>query len=50
MKRQLTAGDTPKIALALGLLLALCGAGWFSTRKAGVEREQERMMVHMQRS
>lgn len=49
MQRQLTAEDAPKIALALGLLLALCGVGLFTTRKAGVQREQERIIVHMSR-
>lgn len=47
-KRQITAADAPKIALALGLVVALLGAGWFSSNKANIQREQERMTKQMQ--
>ena len=47
-KREFTAADAPKIALAAGLAVALLGAGWFSSGKANVQHEHERMMVQMQ--
>ena len=46
-KREFTAADAPKIALAAGLAVALLGVGWFSSSKANVQHEQERMMQQM---
>lgn len=49
MNRQLTTDDAPKIALVLGLLLALCGAGWFTMHKITRDREIDRMGQQMDR-
>ena len=49
MKQPLTSQDTPKIAVILGLLLALGSGGWFVAQKTSVEREETRMGEQMDR-
>ena len=46
-RREITAADAPKIAIALALAVALLGAGWFRSGKLAEQHEQERMMRHM---
>lgn len=47
MHRQFTTEDRPKIVIALGLLLVLLGAGWFTSRKVSGDREVARMSQQM---
>ncbi len=49
MNRKITPQDTPKIALALALLLALCGAGWIGSQKSAAQHEEERATLQMKR-
>lgn len=49
MHQQITSQDTPKIALILGLLLALGSGGWVIAQKTAVEREETRMGEQMDR-
>ena len=47
MKHELKPQDTPKIALALALLLAMGGAGWMSAQNSAVQNEQARAELQM---
>ena len=49
MNREIKPQDTPKIALALGLLLALGGAGLSASRNAAAQAEEQRMALQMKR-
>ena len=49
MKKQFSAQDTPKIALALGLVLALCGAGWLGAQRMNAGAEEDRTAQQMER-
>jgi hypothetical protein len=49
MKQQLTNQDMPKIALIMGLLLALGSGAWFIAQKTVVEREETRVGQQMDR-
>ena len=49
MNREIKPQDTPKIALALGLLLALGGAGLSASRNAATQAEEQRMALQMKR-
>lgn len=49
MKRNINRQDTPKIAIALALLLALCGAGWMNMQKGAAQQEEDRAALQMKR-
>ena len=49
MNQELKRQDMPKIAIALGLLLALGSAGLSVSRNAAAQGEQERMVEQMKR-
>lgn len=49
MKRQVTTKDVQKTGLAVGLLLVLGGAGWFTVQKFSMQQAEEQMGQQMDR-
>jgi hypothetical protein len=49
MHQELTTKDAPKIALVIGLLLAILTGGWMAKNRVECQREETRMADRMDR-